>query len=112
MLAGKIVLQNEMTIQILKEVFSDFHKQKTQPITHVVIGAQKQLSLTDTGACFVVTKCLVISMSEVTLKLASLNVLQKSPNKSVMGLRSIQISLIYRCQFRDASYKPTDTSLN
>lgn len=79
-----------MTIQILKDVFSDFHKQKTQPITHVVIiGAQKQLSLTYTGACFVVTKWLVISMSEVTLKLALLNVLQKSPNKSVMGLRSI-----------------------
>ena len=79
-----------MTIQILKDVFSDFHKQKTQPITHVVIiGAQKQLSLTDTGACFEVTKWLVISMSEVTLKLALLNVLQKSPNKSVMGLRSI-----------------------
>src|SRR4029434_380208 len=77
-LAGKIVIQNEMTIQILKDVFSDFHKQKTQPITHVVIiGAQKQLSLTDTGACFV-----------VTLKFALLNVLQKSP-KSVMGLRSI-----------------------
>src|SRR4029434_3176513 len=51
-LAGKIVIQNEMTIQILKDVFSDFHKQKTQPITHVVIiGAQKQLSLTYTGAC-------------------------------------------------------------
>ena len=79
-----------MTIQILKDVFSDFHKQKTRPITHVVIiGAQKHLSLTDTGACFVVTKWLVISMSEVTLKFALLNVLQKSPNKSVMGLRSI-----------------------
>lgn len=79
-----------MTIQILKDVFSDFHKQKTQPITRVVIiGAQKQLSLTYTGACFVVTKWLVISMSEVTLKFALLNVLQKSPHKSVMGLRSI-----------------------
>ena len=58
-----------MTIQILKDVFSDFHKQKTQPITHVVIiGAQKQLSLTYTGACFVVTKWLVIVWGNVKIR--------------------------------------------